>query len=155
MVVILRASQVSKIHRDVHSNISSSMMSDGGNLPVTTDEESVQWSDASLEEGGSGSNAPSTRKRIDYLTLCTDRNAFIIKRSFPVFFTLMILALWLTYLLGVVFSRHLKMSDISLNGPLSPPSEDWFFFTVKPYPSCKDLRSEWWRLFSMQFVHGN
>lgn len=37
---------------------------------------------------------------------------------------------------------------------ISPNLPSMFYFTITPWPDCKDVRNEAWRLLSLQFVHG-
>ena len=37
---------------------------------------------------------------------------------------------------------------------ISPDNEQWYYYRLSNWPECQDMRSEGWRLISLQFVHG-
>lgn len=59
----------------------------------------------------------------------------------------------LSYVLGVLLSKELSIMQVGMSGPVSPPYERWWFYTITPFPECEDRRVEPWRLVSMQFAH--
>ena len=58
---------------------------------------------------------------------------------------------WAIFLYYPVSKRqHLSLSSYS---PISPADDVWWFLTVGYWPLCSNLKPEYWRLISMQFVH--
>lgn len=53
--------------------------------------------------------------------------------------------------LFVIFSLLDKTKLDSRN----PNDMSWSFYAITPYPECKDVRNQVWRLISYSFVHGN
>eukprot|EP01034_Spumella_vulgaris_P022495 gene22495-28623_t len=59
----------------------------------------------------------------------------------------------LVFFYGIVFLIGWDNTVFSQSTPLSPPDEAWWFMTVTWYPTCGDVRHQYWRLLSLQFVH--
>jgi membrane associated rhomboid family serine protease len=43
---------------------------------------------------------------------------------------------------------------LSLDQPVSPPASELYLYTISSWPDCADLRRDYSRLLSFQFVHG-
>jgi hypothetical protein len=118
-------------------------------------------------------NIPSIRTVVTSADLAAEVDGTV-KRNFPYFSIVFVLGICelttildlyaanhlifvyiigLAFLLGVQFSTSLSWSDLSLHAPISPPNERWWFYTISNFPECNDLRHEFWRLVSAQFVH--
>jgi hypothetical protein len=77
-----------------------------------------------------------------------------ISRYYPIFTIAISIAIWVSFILGIVLSDDLSLQSIGWHTPVSPPNNQWWFFTVAPFPSCTDERFKAWRVLSMQLVHG-
>jgi hypothetical protein len=58
------------------------------------------------------------------------------------------------FLYGVYHLMKSGNRKITLSSPISPPIESWFFMTVDFWPRCTDLRYQFARTITYQFVHG-
>lgn len=76
----------------------------------------------------------------------------LIPIRFPWAVFLFVLADWLSYLYGLS-AQGLSVDDMSGYSPISPANENLWLFIVTPWPYCKDVRSEMWKLSSLQLVH--
>jgi len=59
------------------------------------------------------------------------------------------LLVWVSYVTGLFFLENMSTEKIS------PNFEPFFFGIVSYYPDCRDIRPEFWRFFTMSFVHAN
>lgn len=59
------------------------------------------------------------------------------------------LFIWGSYITGLFY-----LDEISTE-KMSPNYEPLFYGIVSYYPDCRDVRLEFWRFFTMSFVHGN
>jgi membrane associated rhomboid family serine protease len=66
----------------------------------------------------------------------------------PHFTVMIVLATWIIFLWGSM-STQATISD----SDISPSDERWWFLNIGEWPFCNDLKSQGWRLLSMQFVH--
>jgi hypothetical protein len=73
---------------------------------------------------------------------------------FPIFVAIVTTAVWGMYIYGLFFVIGRSELDVTLSKPISPPLRAWYFYTIKNWPGCVDVRTETGRLFSYQFVHG-
>jgi rhomboid protease GluP len=69
---------------------------------------------------------------------------------FTFFYVMIVIGL---FLYGIYFMSSEDNVDYGTLSPISPPVEGFYFTTAKAWPSCKDTRPQWWRLFSHQVVH--
>lgn len=59
------------------------------------------------------------------------------------------LLVWASYITGLFYLDRMSTEKVS-------PNFDTFFYgIVSYYPDCQDLRLEFWRFFTMSFVHAN
>eukprot|EP01031_Cornospumella_fuschlensis_P028548 gene28548-34460_t len=75
-----------------------------------------------------------------------------VARVFPFFSVCMCLALWLSYVLGLWLNGK-DLATVDMTSAISIRSEQVWYYTVTPWPACRDVRSEVWRLLSLQFSH--
>jgi len=61
----------------------------------------------------------------------------------------LVLTIFSTFFIGA----YLENLKIGLDSPVSYPAESWLFLTIRFYPSCEDVRTDFWRVVSYQFVH--
>jgi len=73
-------------------------------------------------------------------------------KSRPLSTIFLLILIWTFYIYGI-FEIGWNRAKFSSTSPLSPPNSSYWFFSVGWWPSCRDLRWQVWRLFSMQFVH--
>jgi membrane associated rhomboid family serine protease len=73
--------------------------------------------------------------------------------SYPLFTTLILLAQWSLFLFGIFYMIGLDNTVISSYSPISPPIQELQFKIINSWPSCADIRIQFWRLLSVQFVH--
>lgn len=59
------------------------------------------------------------------------------------------LFIWASYITGLFYLDELSSEKVS------PNYQPFFFGIVSYYPDCRDLRLDFWRFFTMSFVHGN
>ena len=59
------------------------------------------------------------------------------------------LLIWTSYTTGLFFLHEISIEKVS------PNYNKFFFGIVSYYPDCQDLRLEFWRFFTMSFVHSN
>ena len=59
------------------------------------------------------------------------------------------LFIWASYITGLFYLESMSIEKVS------PNYRPFFFGIVSHYPDCRDLRLEFWRFFTMSFVHGN
>ena len=59
------------------------------------------------------------------------------------------LLIWTSYTTGLFFLDEISIEKVS------PNYNKFFFGIVSYYPDCQDLRLEFWRFFTMSFVHSN
>jgi membrane associated rhomboid family serine protease len=76
-----------------------------------------------------------------YYNINSGKNNFIY-----IFFNLLI---WTSYTVGLFFLDEISIEKVS------PNYNKFFFGIVSYYPDCQDLRLEFWRFFTVSFVHAN
>ena len=59
------------------------------------------------------------------------------------------LLIWTSYTVGLFFLDEISIEKVS------PNYNKFFFGIVSYYPDCQDLRLEFWRFFTVSFVHAN
>ena len=59
------------------------------------------------------------------------------------------LLIWTSYTVGLFFLDEISIEKVS------PNFDKFFFGIVSYYPDCQDLRLEFWRFFTVSFVHAN
>ena len=75
--------------------------------------------------------------------------SFIDEDNKPYLFRYFVLAIWLSYLIGVLLMEKPNLKSVSPNNPAM------YFQIISNYPECNDTRGELWRFFTNSLVHGD